>query len=175
MTRILLSGFLMAALTAPALGGSTDEKKPTPESRKLDEVLQQLGALRKSVDEIQDFNNALRIQQINAELQQLKARIEKLEGTVQQMSGDVGRISRSFSPPSTPAPGVVRLQNRTASGATVILNGTVIRVAPFSTETRTVPSGTINYEVMADGFLQSVPMRNSPLRPNETLTVFINP
>jgi hypothetical protein len=144
------------------------------DSKQIELIRKELGQLKKTLDDLLSVESMLAAQRVPGEIERIKERLGRLEQRVDQMTTNVDRISRSFSPPAPPVgTGTVRLLNRTGGAATVILNGTAIRLPPFASDTRTVAAGTIQYEVLADVYATNL-VRASSLRPNEVLTISIN-
>jgi hypothetical protein len=105
------------------------------------------------------------------EVRDLEQRVAALEA---RLRTDDRRFS--FTPEAPRRTGTLRLENRSAFGATVRVNGNPFLVPAFETRlVQNVPAGTFNYEVSADGFGVIQPTLRRTLAPGETFIVFVNP
>jgi len=105
------------------------------------------------------------------DLRNLEERLAALEA---RLRGDERRFS--FTPEAPRRTGSLRLENRSAYDATVRVNGIPYVVPAFDTRlVRNVPTGSFNYEVMANGFGVIQPPVNRTLSPGETFIVYVNP
>jgi hypothetical protein len=106
--------------------------------------------------------------------QDLRNLEERLAALEQQLRTDERRFS--FTPEAPRRAGTLRLENRSAVGATVMVNGNPFVVPPFDTRlVRNVPTGTFNFSVLADGFGVIRPTTTRTLNAGETFIVFVNP
>jgi hypothetical protein len=74
-----------------------------------------------------------------------------------------------------PATAGVRVQNRSASGVTVTLNGRSFRLMPNETRTEAVPAGTFTYQIQADGFGVIQPTQTRSVGASQTFPITVNP
>ena len=106
--------------------------------------------------------------------QDLRSLEERVAAIEQRLSTDERRFS--FTPEAPRRTGTLRLENRSAYGATVTVNGIPYRVPAFETRlVRNVPAGAFTYEVTADGFgvIRSAVTRT--LSAGATFPLYINP
>lgn len=159
------------ALTAALLIGS-----PLPAADaelKNDDLRKELRALREELAELR-----LRDRMNNLTLRTMDERLRRLEDSIARLSpgGVVTRGAGAFNPAAPVVPvatGAIRLDNRLAVPATVIIDGVPHSVPPFSMRVLTGrPAGMITYEVTAVGYGVRAPVRTA-VNPNETLTLTI--
>ena len=106
--------------------------------------------------------------------QDLRDLDERLAALEQRLRTDDRRYS--FTPEAPRRAGTLRLENRSAFGATVRVNGNPYFVPAFERRlVRNVPTGAFNYEVSADGFGVIQPAVNRTLTAGETFIVYVNP
>jgi hypothetical protein len=86
-----------------------------------------------------------------------------------------GRASFYGPTLDTLSAGSVRVQNRSASGVTVTLNGRSFRLQPNETRTEAVPAGTFTYQVQADGFGVIQPQQTRSVGAGQTFPISVNP
>ncbi len=106
--------------------------------------------------------------------QDLRSLEERLAALEARLRGDERRFS--FTPEAPRRAGALRLENRSAYGATVRVNGIPYAVPAFETRlVQNVPTGSFNYEVEANGFGVIQPTVSRTLNPGETFIVYVNP
>jgi hypothetical protein len=155
------------ALTAALLIGS-----PLPAADaelKNDDLRKELRALREELKEMR-----LRDRMTDLTLRSLDERLRRLEESMARLSpGVVTRGAGAFNPAAPVANGAIRLDNRLAVPATVIIDGAAYSVPAFSMRVLTGrPAGLITYEVTAVGYGIRAPVRTA-VNPNETLTLTV--
>jgi hypothetical protein len=159
----------VVALTAALLIGSPasagdPELKSHDLRRELREMREELAALRK-MHRLADI-----------ELRLLNDRVSRIEESMARLSspGVVTRGAGAFSPTVPVATGAIRLDNRLAVPATVVIDGVAYSVPAFSMRMLPgQPARMITYEVTALGFGVRAPVR-TPVNANETLTLTIH-
>jgi hypothetical protein len=140
----------VVALTAALLIGSP-ASAGDPELKNED--------LRKELRELREDLAALRIEESMARL---------------SSPGVITRGAGAFSPTVPAATGAIRLDNRLAVPATVVIDGVAYSVPAFSMRTLPGhPARMITYEVTALGYGVRPAVR-TPVNPNETLTLTIH-
>jgi hypothetical protein len=138
-----------ALLTLPLLLPSVHAADPELDSVKIRQLQDDVKQLRKDLDALRD---AIR-------------RIDQRTEIMQRESfyGPSGAIGNGVAPRRA----TITMQNDSAVGVTVRINGMPYRVEPFSTRPLTnVPVGPFNYEIEADGFGILEPVRTETLTPN---------
>jgi hypothetical protein len=134
--------------------------------------------LRKEVRELREELAAMRAlhRANNLTLRLLDERLSRLEESMARLStGPVRRSAGAFDPlaPVT-ATGAIRLDNRLAVPATVVIDGVAYSVPAFSMRTLPgQPASEITYQVTALGFGMGAPVR-TPVVANQTLTLTIH-
>jgi hypothetical protein len=156
---------LTAALLigSPASAGDP-ELKSEDLRREVRELREELAALRK-MHRLADI-----------ELKLLNDRVSRIEESMARLSSPslITRGAGAFSPLAPVGTGAIRLDNRLAVPATVVIDGVAYSVPAFSM--RTLPSQPprmITYEVTALGFGVRPAVR-TPVNANETLTLTIH-
>jgi hypothetical protein len=142
------------------------------------ELKEKDGDLRKELRELREELAAMRSlhRANNLTLRLLDERLSRLEDAMGRLSssGVITRGAGAFDPRGLVATGTIRLDNRLAVPATVVIDGVAYSVPAFSVRTLTGrPAGMITYEVTALGFGMSAPVR-TPVNPNQTLTLTIH-
>jgi hypothetical protein len=167
LCALLALAFL--AVPARAVG---PEEEPKTDSEKITAILKKLNTLQAAV-EGRLSNAEQNITQLRDEITLLKTEVQRLAS---EMARANARIARSFSP-AEPAQGTIRIQNRSAYTATVILNGNSTQVVPpgQTREVRNVPAGGFTYEVYAEGFGLIQPAKATTLNARELYTIYVNP
>jgi hypothetical protein len=137
---------------------------------KNDGVRNELRELREELALMRQLNREMVIN-----LKAINDRLARLEEAMARLSpGVVTRGAGAFSPIAPVATGAIRLDNRLAVPATVVIDGVAYSVPAFSMRTLAGrPAGMITYEVTAVGFGVRAPVR-TPVNPNETLTLTIH-
>ena len=189
------SGKTVAAAVLALALAATPAPAPEPERatredvvKQLEEFNRQLRTLREEVGglrqelrkEVGDLRQELlttttSAQKSRSDLRDLEERLRSLESLVRSQP-DLVTARRYSLTPEAPLTGTIRLQNRSGTGATVLVNGLAHFLAPF--ETRVLagqPAGSFTYEVLADGFGTIRPRVVRDLRPNEVFTIHVNP
>jgi|SRR5579884_1183960 len=168
--RPLVPALLLAlfALT-PARG--EERSGPEPSTRdQLADIQRSIDDLRKElvprIGAMENRQNYLsdRITQLERQLADLQRKVDSNE-----------RVAKSFTPTTTPT-GNLRLENRSALRATVILNSRAYELMPGqSAMVYGQPSGTFTYEVLVDAYGVIQPSTVRFLRPGQTYEIFVNP
>ncbi len=155
------------ALTAVLLIGSPVSAADA--ELKNDDLRKELRALH---DELAEMR--LRDRMTDLTLRSLDERLRRLEESMARLSpGVVTRGAGAFSPAAPVRTGAIRLDNRLAVPATVIIDGVAHSVPPFSMRVLTGrPAGMTTYEVTAVGYGVRPPVRTA-VNPNETLTLTV--
>lgn len=179
MTPRATSVCLVALLVAPFLSAADPLKPDAPVKADADaarwDVLQtQLKGIRDEVADLRkrrDTDEKARA----LEIEFFKDRLEKLEKSLESLKA-TRRIASSFTP-GTPAPtGAIRLENRSAVAATVLLAGKAYRLAPLEAIVlSSQPAGSFTYSVLAEGFGEIRTALTRVLGSGETFTITINP
>jgi hypothetical protein len=160
----------VSALAVVLLAGSPvsadPELKNSDLRKELRELRDELAALRKL--------QAASARAADLELRLLNERLDRIENALSRLSADRStRTASSFTPAAPAGTGTLRLDNRLAVPATVVIDGVVYQVPAFSTQVQTNrPAGAITYEVTAVGYGVRAPVR-TPLAAGETLTLTI--
>jgi hypothetical protein len=135
--------------------------------------------LRKELRELREELAAMRTlnRATNLTLRLLDERMARLEESMARLAtpGTVRRSAGAFDPtvPSV-ATGAIRLDNRLAVPATVVIDGVAYSVPAFSMRTLPgQPPRMITYEVTALGFGRGAPVQ-TPVHANQTLTLTIH-
>jgi hypothetical protein len=82
------------------------------------------------------------------------------------------QVRTSFSPPQT---GTIRLENRFAAPATILINDVPYRLQPFQTQVIPAqPAGTFTFEVLVDGYGSQLRATRS-LQANQVYRIFTYP
>lgn len=178
MRRILRPlGLAVALLTVvPALAADTDGT----DKGKLDKILEEIRSSKKEMEDLRK-NVELMGQAMARDVRDMQRRLDTLEQNVERLSASPpGRTrSSSYFNPANPAPEVslatIRLLNRSATAATVVVNGQPIPMAPNSSRNLGVPAGNFTYEVQADGFGIIQPLVSRAVAANELFTISVNP
>jgi hypothetical protein len=160
---------LLAALLigSPASAGDSDTPRKDLQEQ-VRELREDLANLKRAYEQDLRANN-LALRRIADQLDRLDRSITRLTGPMN------GRTSRFFDPMAPTATGTIRLDNRLAVTATVLIDGMEYTVPPLSTTMlRNQPVGTISYAVTAVGYGLG-PLTRTPVRANETLTLTIRP
>jgi TolA-binding protein len=173
MKRTLRSLALVALLLAaiPALAGNPE----LSDKDKLDRILQEVQGVKRELEDVKSLS--LQVQNTAKEVRELQRRMESLESSIERLSASRMRVAASYTPNEpAPATATITLQNRSASPATVFINGQPYP-APANSTRRVagVPAGAFTYEVQAEGYGVIQPLVNRNVGGNEVFTIFINP
>jgi hypothetical protein len=171
---VLLTAFVLCVPAAAFEPQAIDSKKP--DSEKLDDISRQLRELRKDLDQLRTLDNSLQFEALKNQVNQIQDRLSNLERRVNQ-----GTISQSYDPTRRimtypTLSGTVRLHNRSGYTSTVTVNGVSYSLVPGDLRyVNGVPTGSLVYEVFADGWGMIQPRTFRNLAPGETLNININP
>jgi hypothetical protein len=165
----------LAALLAAALGTPAFARDAETNAKKIEQIQKELGDLRKELKELrgQLTDAGLTTNQSAADLRELRRELGAIRQMLLQESAT--RSSFSFTPPAGRT-GTIRLENRTDREATVFVNGTPNRLAPY--ETRSLanqPEGSFTYSVVTPEFGVIRSTVRSTLAANDTVTIFVYP
>jgi hypothetical protein len=143
-------------------------------ARDVGDLKERLGLLEQQLRTQREMLRAMQaVTQDRRDLQD--RRLDALERQSQAPDA-VARRAFSFTPEAPRRAGTLRLQNRSAYGATVTVNGDPHFVPAFETrEIRNMAAGTFTYAVAADGFGVIRPTVTRALNPGEIFTLYINP
>lgn len=165
------SALLAAALTAsPAVAEQKDD------SKKLDDILKQLGEIQKSLDGLANVPKDLTDAKINiakgqADILQLKDQLTKLQRDLDELRKQVNSTTRIAAFPPTGASGRIRLMNTFSQGMSIRVNDRVYRLEPGQTQMLdSQPIGAFTYEVLG---VQAPVTRT--LAAGETYTIYVYP
>jgi hypothetical protein len=128
------------------------------------------GTLQRQVDDLRrEIELQRKLLSTLADLQDMKQRLAALE---QRMAAlESGRSTRESR--AEPRTGTIRLQNRLAMPATIIIDGIPYRLEPLQTrDLPGQPAGTFTFEALVDGFGSLQPRATRTLLPNQVYTIY---
>lgn len=185
MRNLLTAGMgVLLALTAGLARAEEPTEKllnPAEVARQLQEIKQQLTDLRRDLDSLhRDVRDtSVTASSSTATLRELRDRLDVLQRMVVRHDDVVkSAVERRFSFPAQPlgTTGTLRLENHSAGGATIIVNGSANYLQPYEVRTlASQPAGSFTYEVAADGFGLIVPRVTRTLNAGQVFTVSVNP
>jgi hypothetical protein len=164
-----LAALLAVLLVVPTLRAADPEKSDVQDLQK------QLQDIRKKLDDLRTVRDLERAMD-SVTFQMIEKRLQHLEDSLARMSNPT-RVTSGFPPEvGATGTGTLRLHNRSAVGATVVINGQPYTVQPNETKViPNMPAGPFTYEVSADGFGLILPRVNRTLIANRVFTININP
>jgi hypothetical protein len=169
---------LLAALIAPLLLAAEDKRKADGPNNADSERWQAMDKqLKKISDDLAELQSRIgRHEQAGAvEMKELNERLGRLEKTVESLRSAT-RSSSYFSPSAPGTTGTIRLENRTALPATVVLGNRSHALAPLqSILLQSQPAGNFTYAVAVEGFGEIRAPVTRALAAGETFTIAINP
>jgi hypothetical protein len=151
-----------------------DTAKTESKAARWDALQNQLKDIRQDITELRkrcDIDEKAR----TLEMDFIKERLDKLDRSLESLRGTTRRSSE-FEPGTPAASGTIRLENRSAVPASVVLAGRSYSLAPGQIMVLAAqPVGTFVYSVLADGFGEIRAPVTRTLRSGETFTIAINP
>lgn len=169
LTHRLLPALLALAALAlvPALSHADD--RDTLKSTEAAQILKKLDDLHFDMKKSRDMMQS-EIAKLQFDLGDLSRRVKDLE-----LKTEVQRAQSrtSFYQPPLNGNGTIRLENRLANAATIIVNDVPYRLMPFQIRELPAPTGTFTIEALVDLHGSLGPRMTRTLQPNQIYTFFV--
>lgn len=165
MQRLWKIAALMLTLTLmPSIAQAEDPELTT--EKRLKQLENQMKGMQGKLD-------TMIMLQILKELQSLNDRVTRME---LQMNGSRPSVTTSKFPPIEEATGTLRLDNRSALTATILVNNIEYRLPPNTVQTlKAFPVGDFTYQVDVEQFGTIRPRVSRSLTENQTFRITVYP